>query len=188
MPLPELTIGLVVRYQYLWHRRSATADTADKDHPACVVATFRRQGRPEDFVIYLPISHTAPSGDEEGIGLPERVKATAGLDSAPQWVLISECNIDTWPSDLRPLPWQPERFHYGRLPPSMFKTIRDRFVERYNDKRAKLVNREPELAPRQAGRDASQPDRDDRTRLMSGGSAPAVANLSGRRTGPDQAP
>jgi hypothetical protein len=25
-----------------------------------VVVTFRRQGRPEDFVITFPISHTAP--------------------------------------------------------------------------------------------------------------------------------
>lgn len=141
MPLPDLTIGLVVRYEYLWHRRARTADTADKDHPACVVATFRRQGRPENFVLYLPISHTPPSDEEEGIELPDSVKAKAGLDSAPQWVLVSECNIDTWPADLRQLPQQPGRFHYGHLPPSMFKIIRDRFVERYNDRRTKLVNR-----------------------------------------------
>lgn len=35
--MPDLTVGLVVRYEYLWHRRSRAADTADKDHPACVV-------------------------------------------------------------------------------------------------------------------------------------------------------
>jgi PHD/YefM family antitoxin component YafN of YafNO toxin-antitoxin module len=35
---------------------------ADKDHPACVVATFRQQGRPEDFVVYLPISPHAAIG------------------------------------------------------------------------------------------------------------------------------
>lgn len=141
MPLPELTVGLVVRYEYIWHRRSGAATTADKDHPACVVATFRRQGRPEDFVIYLPISHAMPSAGEEGIELPDHVKAKAGLDGAPQWVLVSECNIDTWPADLRPLPRQPGRFHYGHLPPSMFRIIRDSFVERYENKRAKLVNR-----------------------------------------------
>jgi hypothetical protein len=104
---------LVVRYEYLWYRRSGTSGVADKDHPACVVAIFRRQDRPGDFVIYLPISHTPPSADEEGIELPASVKANAGLDSAPQWVLVSECNLDTWPFDLRPLPNQPEIFHYG---------------------------------------------------------------------------
>lgn len=104
MPLPELTLGLVVRYEYLWHRRSAAAVTVDKEHPACVVAIFRRDGSPDDTVVYLPISHTPPADDEEGIELPASVKARAGLDSAPQWVLVSECNLDVWPFDLRALP------------------------------------------------------------------------------------
>jgi len=93
VPLPELTLGLVVRYEYLWYRRSGMSGVADKDHPACVVATFRRQDRPGDFVIYLPISHTPPSADEEGIELPASVKANAGLDSAPQWVLVSDPSV-----------------------------------------------------------------------------------------------
>jgi hypothetical protein len=142
VPLPELTLGLIVRYEYLWHRRSALARTADKDHPACVVAIFRRDDRPGDFVIYLPILHTSPSGDEEGIELPADAKARAGLDSAPQWVLISECNVDAWPYDLRALPGRPDIFHYGHLPPRMFRLIRDRFVERYRAKRIGLVNRD----------------------------------------------
>jgi hypothetical protein len=145
MPRPELTVGLVVRYEYLWHRRSipggGAATTADKDHPACVVATFRRQDRPEDFVVYLPISHTQPSGDDEGIELPDEVKRKAGLDSRRQWVLYSEYNLDTWPTELTQIPNRPGVFHYGHLPPSMFRAIRDAFWERYRDKRLKQVNR-----------------------------------------------
>jgi hypothetical protein len=141
VPLPELAIGLVVRYEYLWHRRAATAETADKDHPACVVATYRQQGRPEDFVVYLPISHTQPSGDEEGIELPDDVKRKAGLDNARQWILLSECNVDSWPFDLRQIPDRPGRFHYGHLPPSMFKIVRDAFVKRYNAQRVNRVSR-----------------------------------------------
>ena len=145
MPLPELTAGLVVRYEYLWHRRSVpsgrSATTADKDHPACVVATFRRQGRPEDFVLYLPISHTQPSGDDEGIELPDDVKRKARLDSGRQWILVSEYNLDTWPTEIRQIPNRPGVFHYGHLPPSMFRAIRDVFWERYRDKRLKPVNR-----------------------------------------------
>ena len=140
MPLPELTLGLVVRYEYLWHRRSG-ADTADKDHPACVVATYRQQDRPEDFVIYLPISHTPLSDGEDGIKLPDSVKAKAGLDSARQWVLISECNVDTWPFDLRQIPNRPGQFHYGHLPPSMFRLVRDAFAERYRSRRVRQVSR-----------------------------------------------
>jgi hypothetical protein len=145
VPRPELTVGLVVRYEYLWHRRSISggggSGTADKDHPACVVAAFRRQGRPEDFVLCLPISHTRPSGDEDGIELPDDVKRKAGLDSRRQWVLYSEYNLDTWPTDLRQIPNQPGVFHYGHLPPSMFRSIRNAFWERYTEKRIKPVNR-----------------------------------------------
>jgi hypothetical protein len=130
MPLPELTVGLIVRYEYLWHGQSVKGGgttTADKDHPACVVATFRRQGRPEDFDVYLPISHTQPSGDEEGIELPDDLKRKAGLASRRQWILYSDYNLDTWPTELRQIPHRPGVFHYGHLPPSMFRAIRDAF-------------------------------------------------------------
>lgn len=148
MPLPELTIGLVVRYEYLWARRAAEQDagafvpvTADKDHPACIVATFRREGRPEDFVVYLPISHSPPGPDEEGVELTDHAKAATGLDMARQWVLVSECNIDAWPFDLRQLPQQPGVFHYGHLPPAAFKAIRDRFAARHRAKYVRQVSR-----------------------------------------------
>jgi hypothetical protein len=142
VPVPELTPGLIVRYEYHWHRRSVSgASGADKDHPACVVATFRRQGRPEDFVVYLPVSHTQPSGDDEGIELPDDVKRKAGLDSGRQWLLYSEYNLDTWPTELRPIPHRPGVFHYGHLPPSMFRTVLDKFWQRYRDKRSQQVNR-----------------------------------------------
>ncbi len=141
MPLPALTLGLVVRYEYLWARRMHTSVNADKDHPACVVATFRLTGGAEDFVIYLPISHTPPADDEEGIELPPHAKAAAGLDGRPQWIVLSECNIDAWPIDVRSLPRQPGRFHYGHLPPAIFRQVRDRFVALYRAKRVRQVGR-----------------------------------------------
>jgi hypothetical protein len=143
VPLPELTPGLVVRYEYLWARRAEEADTADKEHPACVVATFRRMGGSADFVIYLPISHTPPSPDQEGIELSDRAKSKAGLDSRRQWILVSECNIDAWPFDVRQLPGSPGHFHYGHLPPAIFKQVRDRFVALYRAKRVQQIGRSP---------------------------------------------
>lgn len=148
MPLPELTIGLVVRYEYLWARRAPPPDagpaapaTADKEHPACVVATFRSEGKPEDFVVYLPISHTPPAPGEEGVELTARARAAAGLDAGRQWVLISECNIDAWPFDIRQLPQSPGVFHYGHLPPAMFREVRDRFAARHRARRVRQVDR-----------------------------------------------
>jgi hypothetical protein len=149
VPLPELEVGLIVQYAYLWHRRR-TSPTADKDHPACVVATFRRNpvgdagaddATDERHVIYLPISHTPPQGDDAGIELSDRAKRRAGLDSARQWLLISECNIDTWPCDLRNLPRRPGVFHYGHLPPAEFRRIRDAFVERLRLKKVSQIRR-----------------------------------------------
>jgi hypothetical protein len=142
MPLPDLTVGLVVRYEYIWARRAGSADTADKDHPACVVATFRRQGKAEEFVVYLPISHTQPAGGEEGVELTDHAKLAAGLDGRRQWVLVSECNIDAWPIDIRQLPRRPGRFHYGHLPPAVFKAIRDRFSELYRTRRVRQIGLE----------------------------------------------
>jgi hypothetical protein len=85
MPLPELVVGLVVRYEYLWRRRTETwAVTAHKDHPACVVLTFRPRGEPQEMVVYLPISHSPPGPDEVGIELPDAVKQRTGLDAARQ--------------------------------------------------------------------------------------------------------
>ena len=148
MPLPELTIGLVVRYEYLWARRTTAQDTsalalvtADKEHPACIVATFRREGKPDDFVVYLPISHSPPGPNEEGIELTAHAKSAAGLDAARQWVLVSECNIDAWPFDVRQLPRQPGVFHYGHLPPATFRDIRDRFAARHRAKHVRQVSR-----------------------------------------------
>jgi hypothetical protein len=103
--------------------------------------TYRVDDRPEDFVIYLPIWHAPPRDDEEGIELPDAVKARAGLDRGRQWILVSECNIDTWAQDVRQTPGRQGRFHYGHLPPSFYRKIRDSFVQRYVAKKVAAVRR-----------------------------------------------
>ncbi len=142
MALPDLTVGLIVRYEYLWSRRAARHPTADKDHPACVVLTYRVADRAEDFVIYLPLSHSPPGEDDEGIEIPDAVKARAGLDAGRQWILVSECNLDVWPQDLRMIPPGRGRFHYGHLPPGFFRLVRDRFVARFRARRVASVRRD----------------------------------------------
>jgi hypothetical protein len=142
MPLPELSLGLVVRYEYLWNRLAEDgAETADKERPVCVAFTFTD---PEHgpSVMLLPISHSPPTGDEIGIEIPQAVKNHLGLDYDRSWVFVSECNIDSWPSpDLRQIPFQPGKFAYGHIPPRLFKTIRDTFVTEYQAKRVRRVRR-----------------------------------------------
>jgi hypothetical protein len=59
------------------------------------------------MAVFLPITHTAPNAasGEVGIEIPPRVKQHLGLDWERSWVIVSECNLDSWPSpDLRQLP------------------------------------------------------------------------------------
>ncbi|MBI3513936.1 MAG: hypothetical protein HY060_07735 [Proteobacteria bacterium] len=144
MPLPDLVQGLVVRYEYVWHRRhEAGADTADKERPVCVTVALRKADD-RALVVLLPITHSPPAIDQIGVEIPQRVKLHLGLDANRSWVIVSECNIDGWPSpDLRQLPGQPGRFHYGQLPPRLFRTIRDAFVDNYRARRVSVVTRRP---------------------------------------------
>jgi hypothetical protein len=142
MVLPELSLGLVVRYEYLWHRQAETGrQTAEKERPACIVFTF---DDPElgQSVILLPISHSPPIGEQIGIEIPVKVQKHLGLDGNKSWVFVSECNIDSWPSpDLRSLPNNQSKFTYGHIPPRLFRIIRDAFVKEFRAKQVRQVRR-----------------------------------------------
>lgn len=118
----------MVRYAYLWRREAARRRDPSKDRPACIVAAIGRSAGGTDVVL-LPITHTPPSHGEAAAELPVRVKRHLGLDASRSWVLLTECNIDSWPSpELTALPGQPGNFAYGFLPPRLFREIRDGFV------------------------------------------------------------
>lgn len=128
MALPDPAPGLVVRYDYLWTHEAAAGRDQGKDRPACLVAASDAAARPR-FVVLLPITHTAPAGDTVGIEIPQRVRQALGLDEAPSWVIVSEYNVDEWPSaGLSPLPGRPGAFAYGFLPPGLFAEIKARFI------------------------------------------------------------
>ncbi|WP_448203974.1 growth inhibitor PemK [Azospirillum sp. sgz302134] len=143
MPIPPAEPGLVIRYDYLWHRRHEDgAGTADKARPACVVLVLRREGE-ETRVLLLPITHSEPSGAAVGVEIPPKVKEHLGLDQDRSWVIVSEANLDVWPSpDMQPVPTVPGRFHYGYLPPRLFQSIRDAFLTVHRERRARLVKRD----------------------------------------------
>lgn len=128
MALPDPAPGLVVRYDYLWTHEAAAGRDQGKDRPACLVAASDAAARPR-FVVLLPIAHTAPAGDTVGMEIPHRVRQALGLDEAPSWVIVSEHNVDEWPSaGLSPLPGRPGAFAYGFLPPGLFAEIKARFI------------------------------------------------------------
>jgi hypothetical protein len=129
MALPDPQPGLVIRYDYLWTREAAAGRQQGKDRPACLVAATDSTVKPR-FVVILPITHTAPSGDAVGIEIPAKVRAATGLDDEPSWVIVSDHNVDEWPNaGLAPIPGQPGMFSYGFVPPGLFKQIKSKFLE-----------------------------------------------------------
>lgn len=142
MPVPRAEPGLVIRYNYLWRRDADRGRDTSKSRPACIVAALAaRDGEIE--IVVLPITHTKPGANTPAIEIPPSVKAHLGLDEERSWAVLTECNIDLWPSpDLAPLPGKPGVFAYGFLPPKLFRRIRDGFVDVAKAKRLRLVRRE----------------------------------------------
>jgi hypothetical protein len=119
---------LVFRYDYLWNREATAGRDQGKERPACLVAASASITNPR-FVVILPITHSAPSGDTVGIEIPAKVRQAIGLDDTPGWVIVSEHNVDEWPNGgLAPLPGRPGVFSYGFIPPSLFSQVKARFL------------------------------------------------------------
>lgn len=141
MSFPEPKPGLVVRYDYLWTHEAARGQDQGKDRPACLVAASDSVLRPR-YVVLLPITHTPPSGDTVGIEIPAKVKAAIGLDDVPSWVIVSEHNVDEWPSGgVSPVPGKTGVFAYGIIPPGLFTRIKAEFVTLARQKRSAAVRR-----------------------------------------------
>lgn len=141
MALPAPEPGLVVRYDYLWSHEARLGQDHGKDRPTCLVAATDSSVRPR-HVLLLPITHTPPSGATVGIAIPPEVKRAIGLDDEPSWVIVSEYNVDEWPSSgLSPLPGKSGRFSYGFLPPGLFAQIKSRFLELSRANRSSPVRR-----------------------------------------------
>lgn len=143
MPLPVAEPGLVIGYSYLWHSEHAQGqEEGSKDRPCAIVLTTRAAAG-ETVVTVLPITHSAPPVADDAVEIPAVVKRRLGLDEARSWVVVSEVNRFVWPGpDLRPVSRaEPSRFHYGLLPPSLFRQIRERFLACAADQRLRAVPR-----------------------------------------------
>ena len=129
MALPEPKPGLVIRYDYLWTREAAVGRQQSKDRPACLVAASDSTVAPR-FVVILPITHSAPTGETVGIEIPPKVCRALALDEARSWIVVSDHNVDEWPNaGLAPIPDRPGIFSYGFIPPGLFAQIKARFLE-----------------------------------------------------------
>ena len=124
MPLPEPEPGLVLSYGYLWKWQDERGDdTGEKSRP-CVIVLTTENNDGGTVVLVVPATSQQPQPDRSSIEIPTRVQAHLGLDGAQCWVIIDEVNKFIWPGpDLAQLPGQPGTFHYGFIPPKLYKQI-----------------------------------------------------------------
>lgn len=143
MPLPTPETGLVVAYAYLWlGERQLGREEGTKDRPCAIVLTAV-DDEGDTIVTVAPITHVAPAEPDDAIELPLATKRRLGLDAERSWVVVSEVNRFTWPGpDLRPVSRsEPERFHYGMLPPSFFRQVRVRLAACARAQRFRVIQR-----------------------------------------------
>ena len=144
MAFPQPTAGLVIRYSYLWHREQLQGrEEGRKDRPCAIIASIRTDEAGNDRVLVLPVTHTPPSHPSVAVEIPAKVKERLGLDAARSWIVLSEWNEFVWPGpDLRRLPGEDvASIAYGILPPGLFASVRNGFLELLKSRRAKSVRR-----------------------------------------------
>lgn len=129
MALPKPIPGLVIRYSYLWHSEFFQGiEEGQKERPCAIVTAIRTDEDKNLRVIVLPITHSPPQQGDLAVEIPAVVKRRLGLDDAQSWVMLTEWNDFVWPGpDLRRVS-ENNSVAYGMLPPSLFNTIRERFV------------------------------------------------------------
>lgn len=142
MALPNPELGLIVHYSYVFHARSKNIGDAGKNRPCLIAAVFADpDDPPKTGVLFLPISHTPPGGDDVGVELTMDAKYAAGLDAEKQWILVSQGNRDTWPEDIFHLPGRPGVFAYGFLPPGVFRAVQVAFGRLFAARKFNVVAR-----------------------------------------------
>jgi hypothetical protein len=88
----------------------------------------------------LPITHTPPLNDEDGIEIPAATKQRLRLDAQQSWIITTELNQFIWPGpDLRAAPTG--EYLYGYLPEKLMRLVLDQVKKRARDKQLKSVPR-----------------------------------------------
>jgi hypothetical protein len=85
----------------------------------------------ETRVLVLPVTHSPPADTTLAVEIPARVKERLRLDAERSWIVLAEWNEFIWPGpDVRRAPGGDESsVAYGMFPPSLFATIRNRFLD-----------------------------------------------------------
>lgn len=138
LPLPQS--GQVIRYAYLWWNEArAGREDGTKNRPCSIVLTrISTAGRTVAYVV--PITHTPPGNNEDGVELPLATKQRLALDMERSWIITTELNHFTWPGpDLRPT--AAGEYIHGYLPEKLMRLVLESVKKNARDKRLKTVPR-----------------------------------------------
>jgi hypothetical protein len=132
--------GQVIRYAYLWWNGArAGRQDGTKDRPCAIVLTrLTKTGHTAVYV--LPITHTPPAAEEDGIEIPRATRQRLGLDSERSWIITTELNQFTWPGpDIRPT--ASGEYLYGYLPEKLMHMVLEQVRKHAREKLLKTVTR-----------------------------------------------
>lgn len=132
--------GQVIRYAYLWWNEAhASRQEGAKDRPCGIVLTrLTKAGHTAVYV--LPITHTPPLAEEDGIEIPQATKSRLGLDSERSWIVTTELNQFIWPGpDIRPT--ASGEYLYGYLPEKLMRLVLEQVKKHARDSSLKSVPR-----------------------------------------------
>lgn len=119
-----------------------------KNRPCAIVLVVQQaEGKAPVVTVVLitPGSHRNPHA---AIEIQSAIKRHLGLDDEPSWIVLGDFNFFTWPGfDLRPVPGQADRYHYGLLPPTLFESIVRKFSELRRQGQAAHPSRNDEPLP-----------------------------------------
>lgn len=141
--VPAPRPGEVIRYAYLWSQeQSYGREEATKDRPCAVVLALQEKDG-DTVVVVLPITSRRPALAEDAVELPSGTRQRLGLQDERCWLVLTEANRFVWPGpDLRPVERPHGAFYcHGLLPAGLFRTVRDRVVQRARQRMHRTVTR-----------------------------------------------
>lgn len=81
MKKPDPTVGLVIRYDFLWsHEREKGYADGAKTRPCVIVTAVLRKAKGGTDILVAPITHSPPMAGTVAIEIPHRVGQHLGLD------------------------------------------------------------------------------------------------------------
>lgn len=97
MKKPDPTVGLVIRYDFLWsHEREKGYADGAKTRPCVIVTAVLRKATGGTDILVAPITHSPPMAGTVAIEIPHRVGQHLGLDDARSYIIASEANSVSW--------------------------------------------------------------------------------------------